>query len=74
MFADIDECSSSPCMSGGTCKDGDNSFTCTCVSGYSGAMCNIGRNIKTKLFPPHCPPHFLSLTSSTENLTFSLHG
>ena len=33
---DIDECSSDPCHSNATCNNTIGSFTCTCVSGYSG--------------------------------------
>ena len=30
---------SRPCLNGGTCVDGINSFHCTCVSGYGGDQC-----------------------------------
>ena len=37
LFAlDIDECSSDPCHSNATCNNTVGSFTCTCVSGYTG--------------------------------------
>ena len=39
---DINECDSSPCQNGGTCNDGINSYTCTCVPGYTGGNCEIG--------------------------------
>ncbi|XP_066302871.1 fibropellin-3-like [Branchiostoma lanceolatum] len=35
----IDECSSSPCVNGGTCSDGDNSYNCTCPQGFNGKNC-----------------------------------
>jgi len=41
---DIDECASNPCLNGGTCTDGINSFTCNCVPGYAGANCGSGRS------------------------------
>ena len=41
-FADINECASSPCKNGATCKDGRNSFTCTCKPGYTGTTCSVG--------------------------------
>ncbi|KAI8509441.1 hypothetical protein Bbelb_132890 [Branchiostoma belcheri] len=41
---DIDECASSPCLNGGTCSDGDNSFTCQCVTGYDGDNCEHDTN------------------------------
>ena len=42
--ADIAECTSSPCLNGGTCQDGVNGFRCRCLDGYSGAHCEIGIN------------------------------
>ena len=38
---DIDECHNHPCQNGGTCEDGVNSYTCTCVPGYTGNNCTI---------------------------------
>ena len=40
---DIDECASNPCQNDGICEDGDNSYTCTCVSGYTGPNCETGK-------------------------------
>ena len=42
LYIYIDECSSDPCMNGGSCTDGINSYNCDCVSGYSGEDCEIG--------------------------------
>ena len=42
ILADIDECTSSPCQNGGTCVDGVASFTCGCVTGYTGTLCETG--------------------------------
>ena len=42
-FADIDDCSPDPCLNGGTCRDGVNSFTCTCALGYNGITCSTGK-------------------------------
>ncbi|XP_030839302.1 uncharacterized protein LOC100890729 [Strongylocentrotus purpuratus] len=39
---DIDECASSPCVNGGMCVDGHDSYTCNCAKGYNGANCEIG--------------------------------
>ena len=39
FFSDINECSSSPCQNGGTCVDGINRYSCSCVAGYNGANC-----------------------------------
>ena len=35
----IDECASSPCQNGGTCTDGNNSYTCACNTGFGGNQC-----------------------------------
>ena len=32
-------CSSNPCMNGGTCTDGVDSYICECDSGYAGDDC-----------------------------------
>ena len=42
LYADIDECASSPCQNGGTCVDGVNSYTCNCDVGYAGKNCEPG--------------------------------
>jgi hypothetical protein len=41
---DINECHSNPCLNGGLCVDGDNSFSCTCQHGYDGVVCEIDEN------------------------------
>eukprot|EP00057_Strongylocentrotus_purpuratus_P008445 XP_011662919.1 PREDICTED: uncharacterized protein LOC577714 [Strongylocentrotus purpuratus] len=46
---DIDECASSPCVNGGTCVDGHDSYTCNCAKGYDGADCEI--DITQQEFP-----------------------
>ena len=33
------ECSSSPCQNGATCKDAVNGYNCACVAGYEGVYC-----------------------------------
>ena len=42
---DIDECDSSPCQNGGTCHNGQNLYTCTCLPGWTGQNCEIGEQI-----------------------------
>lgn len=36
---DINECDSNPCKQGGTCIDGNATFTCKCPPGLAGATC-----------------------------------
>jgi uncharacterized repeat protein (TIGR01451 family) len=36
---DVDNCSPNPCLNGGTCTDGINSFTCTCTPDFTGTLC-----------------------------------
>lgn len=36
---DIDDCYSYPCLNGGTCVDGVNSYTCTCKHLFNGTNC-----------------------------------
>ena len=42
-IVDIDECASGPCNNQGSCHDEVNGFTCSCVTGYTGETCDIGR-------------------------------
>ena len=37
----IDECSSNPCINGGTCTDAVSSYTCSCPSLFTGDRCEI---------------------------------
>ncbi|CAM1327799.1 Uncharacterised protein g9589 [Pycnogonum litorale] len=38
---DIDECQTNPCINGGRCVDGINSFRCECAPGYTGSTCAV---------------------------------
>ena len=42
LLSDIDECQSGPCQNEGTCTDQVNSYSCTCVAGYTGDDCKTG--------------------------------
>ena len=49
-FLDIGECSSDPCQNGGTCIDEINAFTCICISGYTGDVCETSEKIEALMF------------------------
>ncbi|XP_078359794.1 uncharacterized protein LOC144644227 isoform X4 [Oculina patagonica] len=36
---DYDECTSTPCLNGGTCKNGKRTFSCTCPPTHKGSLC-----------------------------------
>ena len=36
---DIDDCENSPCLNGGFCYDGIDSYTCICPEGWTGVTC-----------------------------------
>lgn len=39
----INECLSNPCLNGGTCVDGVNTFSCECTSSWTGSHCQISQ-------------------------------
>ena len=41
FYLEFDECSSSPCLNGGTCTDGINNYTCTCNPSHYGKQCQL---------------------------------
>ncbi len=49
-----DDCAPNPCLNGGSCADGFNSYTCTCINGYTGTNCQI---------PPVCPGNLVAQPS-----------
>ncbi|KAF5880275.1 coagulation factor IX-like, partial [Clarias magur] len=40
-YTDGDQCLSSPCQNGGTCKDGLSSYVCWCHIGFNGKNCEL---------------------------------
>ena len=45
ILSDIDDCTPNPCLYGGTCVDGVDSYTCTCIAGYNGINCGTSKYI-----------------------------
>ena len=45
---DINECLSDPCQNGATCNNTPGGFTCQCVDGYTGPLCQNGKCFKFK--------------------------
>lgn len=43
FHADINECSSNPCLNGGSCTDQVNGYVCACQAGYTGVECEAGK-------------------------------
>ncbi|KAK6293835.1 hypothetical protein J4Q44_G00361610 [Coregonus suidteri] len=41
LFSHLQECSSSPCLNGGSCVDLVDKYACFCLDGYSGKNCDI---------------------------------
>ena len=40
---DIDECLSEPCQNGGTCINGENEYSCSCIAGWQGDNCETSK-------------------------------
>ena len=49
-FEEFDECSSSPCLNGGTCTDGINNYTCSCPSPFFGRRCQGMQDIYCSIY------------------------
>ena len=47
-IAVYNECSSSPCLNGGTCIDGYNNYTCACPNRYFGTTCENPYQVSCK--------------------------
>jgi hypothetical protein len=56
----ITECTPNPCGNGGTCADTLLGFECSCIAGYTGALCNVPPGPAPVPPPPAFPPLFPS--------------
>ena len=43
LFSDINDCEGDPCVNGGTCTDGVDSYSCMCVAGFTDRNCSTGK-------------------------------
>ena len=43
LCSDIDDCIESPCANGGTCTDLVDDYSCSCVAGFDGKNCTVGK-------------------------------
>jgi len=68
-----DDCSTNPCVNGGTCRDGVNSFTCDCPPGLSGSTC---QTVSTGFHPSSVPSSVPSQNTdnSPKNSSLGLFG
>jgi hypothetical protein len=49
LFSIVDSsCASAPCCNGGTCRNVDSSFECSCPAGFMGERCEIEGKLKYK--------------------------
>lgn len=64
---DINECDSNPCLNGGSCDDHIASYTCRCVTGYSGLRCQTSMPVHSSPAPNHI------LRTDLDECTQNLH-
>ena len=67
FLSDIDECSPSPCLNGGTCMDQVNGYICSCSIAATGALCETGESLITITMAPRsriCDNSFFTLTTT----------
>ncbi len=70
----IDECADDPCQNNGTCIDGVGEYTCNCLPGYEGDMCenevvnlvNITLDLPPSVFADGLPNDFVDYIVTEE--------
>ena len=50
IFTDINNCDPIPCQNGGVCTDGENTYTCACVAGFTGTDCETSNYKQIRFF------------------------
>ena len=53
LILDIDECSTNPCLYGGTCRDEVDAYVCECRDGYVGDTCQVSKYSSRRLHRRH---------------------
>ena len=42
--SDIEDCENTTCQNNGTCVNKVNGYSCACVNGYTGKLCETGES------------------------------
>ncbi|XP_046557068.1 uncharacterized protein LOC124266293 [Haliotis rubra] len=78
MVFDIDECESTPCVNGGSCKDGVYAYTCECPAEHTGVNCESGGSsdavssiVSVTGIQYSSSPHFLPASANSSTYTVS---
>ena len=48
FISDINNCEPNPCQNDGTCTDGVDTYTCSCVTGFEGSECQTSKLLSQK--------------------------
>ena len=43
LIVAVDNCDPNPCLNGGSCIDGVNTFTCQCALNFTGMTCETSK-------------------------------